>query len=114
MSASKFFNAWRKCLLQKDSEALRAILSDDFVFSQHYFGLHTDLSSTVDFFETGQFKSIDEFQITLDTDDFIASVHTVTMNDGHVEKVYAFAKLRDGKAYEWHILPMPTLSLIHI
>ena len=66
------------------------------------------LSHGVDFFETGQFKSIDEFQITLDTDDFIASVHTVTMNDGHVEKVYAFAKLRNGKAYEWHILPMPT------
>ena len=43
----------------------------------------------------------------LDTDDFIASVHTVTTNDGHVEKVYAFAKLRNGKAYEWHILPMP-------
>ena len=108
MSANKFFAAWRNCLLKKDNEALRALLSDDFIFSQHHFGLHTDLSSTVDFFETGQFKSIDEFQITLDTDDFIASVHTVTMNDGHVERVYAFAKLLNEKASEWHILPMPT------
>ena len=108
MSASKFFNAWRKCLLQKDREALRAILSDNFVLSLHHFGLHSDVSSAMEFFETGQFKSIDDFQITLDTDDFIASVHTVTMNDGHKEQVYAFAKLRNGKAYEWHILPMPT------
>ena len=67
MSANRFFAAWRNCLLEKDSEALRDILSDDFILSQHHFGLHTDLSSTVDFFETGQFKSIDEVQITLDT-----------------------------------------------
>ena len=53
-------------------------------------------------------EGIDEFQITLDTDDFIASVHAVKMNDDRIEKVYAFAKLHNGKAYEWHILPMPT------
>ena len=86
--------------MEKDSAALRAPLSEDLIFSQHHFGLHTDLSGTIDFFETGQFKSIDEFQITLDTNGFIALVHTVTMNDGHIEKVYAFAKLRNGKAYE--------------
>ena len=65
------------------------------------------VSRTIDFLATGQFKSIYNIYVILDTDDFIASVHTVTMNDGHVEKVYAFAKLRNGKAYEWHILPMP-------
>ena len=107
MSANKFFAAWRNCLLEKDSGALHTLLCDDFVFSQHHFGLHTDVSSTIEFFATGQFKSIDDFYITLDTDDFIASVHTVTMNDGHVEEVYTFAKLRNGKAFEWYILPMP-------
>ena len=63
MSAKKFFAAWRNCLLKKDSEALRALLSDDFIFSQHHFGLHTDLSSTVDFLKLGNSKVLMSFKL---------------------------------------------------
>ena len=100
-----FISKWMSAVNNNDPDTLAPFLADDFTWPIHINGL-IDKAGLLELCAKTSMSDGSYLSTVCDSEDALVGYHVITV-DGEPNEVMGAAKIRDGKAYEYHYLRTP-------